>query len=301
MFARFSLALILAATLSACSSVSDRYAFWRDDAPASDASSKPNLGNVPTPPNVTDTKAEMENMRQRLEAERQNAYLASQGVVPTSSAPANSSDGWGPDASPAPEEKPAAPTYQPMPVPGQQGIVNGNVVYNYSTTSSTANQPYTYGFSPVNIRATGQNAPMNDIPSDPSITVDLSTLGLNHVSNAALDAMAANGQPVIFFKYGSSRLGAADIQKLRDLAQQINSGQQSAVIIGLASKPTGLKDSATADEVNLKMSAKRAAVVLRELVKQGVSADKLNVTAFGDTLAKGNPAQDQRVDVKFNY
>ncbi|HEY1096383.1 MAG TPA: OmpA family protein [Alphaproteobacteria bacterium] len=78
-----SLGLIASSSimLAACSSTPDRYAFWRDDAPADaseNMSTKPNLGNIPTSPDVSQARQEMQDLQTKLAADRQAAYTQAQ-------------------------------------------------------------------------------------------------------------------------------------------------------------------------------------------------------------------------------
>jgi len=66
--------IVVAALMTGCSSVPERYAFWRDDTMGTYSGVKPNLADVPAAPDVTSIKAEMNEARQRLESDRSQAY-----------------------------------------------------------------------------------------------------------------------------------------------------------------------------------------------------------------------------------
>jgi outer membrane protein OmpA-like peptidoglycan-associated protein len=313
MSARVVLSLSLALLVTACSSVNDRYAFWRDDAPRTYQGHKPNLGDVPPAPKADVTKADMDTLRTQLETERDNAYKAAGQLPPVS--------GQAPTDVVVPAAAPAAPvqtmtttttntvnTVQTMPFmtpAGPQQSFVGNVVYNYGDQHN-GSQPYAYGLSPVNIRASGQDLPPRPTAaethapsSDPSVTINWSAMGSGtHSSAAPAKFEGLGGQPVVYFKYGSARLSPSDKHALQNIVETAKN--QSVVVIGHASKPTGISDIATSREVNLKMSGTRATAVMRELARLGVSPDNINVAAYGDTTAQGNPSQDQRVDIKVN-
>ena len=301
MSARLVSAIVLALLVSACSSTSDRYAVWRDSNAGTYPGTKPNLGDVPVTPNVANAKAEMDAMRQRLEKDRDDANMAVQTLpAPTQPITMTSTSISNNDASTISDIQ-TSPLASPQPAQQNNG---GNVVYNYGTMSS--NVPYTYGYSPVNIRTAAGAMPVSHYASsDPSVSVDWSALGGNEPAyttavTSIMAPMALYGEPVLYFKYGSAQLSAHDKNNLRSIAERIKAKPNSVVIIGHASKPTGLKNPMTAQEVNLKMSTQRATAVLHQLAHLGVQPDKVNVAAYGDTMAKGIPAKDQRVDIKFN-
>ena len=73
--------LMLAMSLTACSTTPDRYAFWRDNAPAADANStaaKPNLADIPTSPNVDQARQDMKDLQTKLAADRDEATAQAQ-------------------------------------------------------------------------------------------------------------------------------------------------------------------------------------------------------------------------------
>jgi outer membrane protein OmpA-like peptidoglycan-associated protein len=322
MLLRFALCAFVALTLSACSTTPDRYAFWKDNS-APETGAKPNLADVPAAPNVADAKAEMDTMRQRLQQDRDNAYLAAQGVIPMESLDT------APPASPAPPTvsgmmepmvmddmpPPSAdgslppmdappPAYgfdpaAPMPVSG------GNVQYNYAPTPGY--ETYVYGYSPVQInrQSAYQQQASQLMAANDSVSIDFSALS-NGMPEQALSPVGMLGKPLVYFKHGSSRLGSLDKKRIADLAEQLKRQPATVVIIGHASKPTGLDDKIASEDVNLRMSAQRASVVLRELARHGVSADQVRITAQGDSSpAAPTPgltpeAADRRVEILFD-
>lgn len=299
MSVRFSSALALTLVLAACTNgaPSDRYAFWRDDSSATpQGGHKPNLGDVPAQPDVAQAKTDMEAVRQRLVEDRDAAYQA-----------------YNNDPMMNNNAAPAAPaiTSQPMAPPTPQNWSHGNVMYNYDSSSrtSTNTNPYLYGYSHVQIQQQlAQQTPPAPVYSgdDPSISIDWSALGggapqQQPVMNEPQMSTVMVGQPVVMFKYGSSQLNAHDKKTLRTIADEIKNGGKSVIVIGHASKHTGLSNVATSRTVNLKMSTHRAAAVLKELVRLGVSADKIKLAAYGDTMPTGgDDSADQRAEIVFN-
>jgi outer membrane protein OmpA-like peptidoglycan-associated protein len=191
------------------------------------------------------------------------------------------------------------------------------VQYNYGPTSSN---DYTYGLSPVQIKqlpplqaaypqqsayqqqAKAVMAKNNNISIDFSALNDGSTTTGTTVSTFGL----ASGEPLVYFNHGSARLGTLDKKRIREFAQHLKSQGTSVVLIGHASKRTGIHDPVASEDANLTISAKRAAVVLKELAKNGVKGQQVKITASGDAVANPNPADkgqeaaDRRVEILFD-
>lgn len=83
-FLRLTTLCSLAVLTSACSTTPDRYAFWRDDAPTltsrttTSQDAKPNLADVPAAPDVTQARADMQDLQKKLAADRDAAYRQAQ-------------------------------------------------------------------------------------------------------------------------------------------------------------------------------------------------------------------------------
>lgn len=321
---RFWIACSLLPLLAACQSVPDRYAFWQSNpASAADSDKKTNLGDIPAAPNVADSKAQMEAMRQRLESDRLNALRSAQGLAPmpeaapqtatVAPAPAN---GVGMD-----ELAPATPSAQaqyaavdpavaggynyggytaPVAAPAPNAWQQGHVQYNYAPDG----QSYTYGLSAIQRQQYSQiSAQANQLmAANPSVSIDLGALDEGTGPKwSGPEALARSGQAVAFFDHGSAQLKAKDRKAIRTLAEQLKQEPVSVVVVGHASKRTGINDPATSRAANLQMSAKRATSVLRELAKQGVDAKRVSVIAEGDHGArKKHEAEDRRVDLLFD-
>lgn len=347
MFTRLGLCLVLISLLSACSSVPERYAPWRDNGDTG-TGRKPNLADVPAAPNTAAAKIEMDTMRQRLEQDRNNAYLAAQGIVPINdnaiapSAPIMDSDLAPPptvnsnpllatEMRPAPvgrnpqrigdERGPIPPTTpaiipnnnsitsSALPSPNEEPsvITNSNVLYNYDPS---ANNDYTYGTTgkagqSVQVTPALQMAAGND----PSISVDWSALGGSSSPANGSAQLAYNGitlgEPVAYFAHGSATLGQKDRAAIRDLARQLKQNPQPVMLAGNSSRRTGLHNTALSRQINLRMSTKRANAVMAELVRNGVSADKIYISAYGDSIpnrrqGSATEASDRRVEVIFD-
>ncbi len=102
----------------------------------------------------------------------------------------------------------------------------------------------------------------------------------------------------IFFKHGSSRLGDGDRKILREVAEQAKFSPVDRVRIeGHASARTGVSDPVEAKIVNLKESMNRAFNVSSQLMRDGVPAEKIQTTVWGDTKNSGDEAHNRRVDI----
>lgn len=103
----------------------------------------------------------------------------------------------------------------------------------------------------------------------------------------------------IFFKHGSARLGNGDQQILRQVADQAKFSPVERVSIeGHASSRTGVSDPVEAKIVNLKESMNRAFSVSSQLMRNGVPAEKIKTTVWGDTKNEGGSEDhNRRVDI----
>lgn len=322
MLARHILVLLLGFSVIGCSSVSDRYAFWRDNNEPANTARQPNLADVPPAPNSDATISEMEQIRARLEQDRGQAYVAAQSIdTPYYSTEQNGAAGYAPtsilntpahntvidQSYPSMAEMPAPQNHSPQ----NQSWQSGNTVYMYGQQGGNSSADYVYGQSPVHIRSLpayqnmNTDVASNTISTDPSISIDLGVLGggASHASIGISDpslSFATSGKPVVFYAHGSSRLSNKDRQELRRIAEQAKNAPSNVVVIGHASQPTGHSNVMTSRKVNLDMSAKRTISVAQELVRMGVDPHKLRTTAMGDSFAGSNAQQARRVDILFD-
>lgn len=108
---------------------------------------------------------------------------------------------------------------------------------------------------------------------------------------------AADNQ--IFFKHGSARLGSGDIAKLTHIADKARFAPVSRITVeGFASRPTQAGAQTVEGSIlNLKESMNRSFAVSKNLMEQGVPAEKLKTVSWGAAKASGNDSQDRRADV----
>lgn len=318
MLARKIFVLSLAFALAGCSSVSDRYAFWRDHNEPNNTAREPNLADVPPAPNSDATINEMQQIRTRLEQDRENAVLTAQSGDTPYYHPAQQNDtmGYAPtsilnNSSQSTIIDQSYPSMFEMPAPQNQSWQSGNTVYMYGQQQNT-NPDYVYGQSPVHIRSLPayqhHDLVSNQvIQPDPSISIDLGVLGggnktdnSHHAVNHAALSFTTSGEPVVYYAHGSARLSKQDRQTLRRIANQAKETPNNVIVIGHASQETGHRNALTSRKVNLNMSVKRTLNVAEELVRMGVSPNKLRITAMGDSFSGVSPNQDRRVDILFD-
>lgn len=103
----------------------------------------------------------------------------------------------------------------------------------------------------------------------------------------------------IFFAHGFSTLGPGDRQVLRDVSEKARFAPVDRVSVeGHASSRADGRDQVTAKIVNLKESMNRAFNVSSEMMRNGVPAEKIKTTVWGDTKnTSGSEAENRRVDI----
>lgn len=110
----------------------------------------------------------------------------------------------------------------------------------------------------------------------------------------------------LYFAHGSSSLGNADRQKLRQLGDGVKrmANDVSLTVVGHASKRVdGVSDPIRKKMINFEMAQKRAEAVTRELKKSGVNPAWVRTVSKGDdepnAFAGGKPQEeaDRRAEV----
>lgn len=95
---------------------------------------------------------------------------------------------------------------------------------------------------------------------------------------------ARDGAPArVFFAHGSSTLTPSARKVLADMAAWANRTGGSIVVEGHASRRAGMTDSVGRETVNLKQSLDRAYAVSRELLRLGVTSDRIRTSGLGDS------------------
>ena len=108
---------------------------------------------------------------------------------------------------------------------------------------------------------------------------------------------------MVLFTHGGSGLGAKPRGELGGLAEGLRNYQGYVRIVGHASHRTGNMSQARHVSANFNVSVDRANVVARELVRQGVAAERLIVEAVGDARPRyyenmpGGEAENRRVEI----
>gem|GEM_PF-1880311 len=115
---------------------------------------------------------------------------------------------------------------------------------------------------------------------------EFSTLGGVSMSDSSLKLVVPGDS---LFKKGSSSLTADGIRKIADLAVVLSKHPDDSVTVAVYT------DSSGTDAKNLKLSQRRADRIKKELVKQGLSADRVMVEGKGssDPVA-ANDTEDGR-------
>jgi outer membrane protein OmpA-like peptidoglycan-associated protein len=98
----------------------------------------------------------------------------------------------------------------------------------------------------------------------------------------------------IFFPHGSSRVSATGKQVIDDV---IRRGSGMVEVVGHASARAEANDPVEKRIVNLKMSMDRAFKVSSALMRNGVPAEAIVTTAYGDTRPAGGEDVSRRVEI----
>ena len=111
---------------------------------------------------------------------------------------------------------------------------------------------------------------------------DSSTPAKNPVDAAKTDApkaeaAAAPAPLVVYFDMGSSTIRSTDNAVLDHASRAFNEGKPIVMIL------TGTADRTGDAAVNLDLSQRRAAAVLRGLIARGIPADRFQILAKGET------------------
>jgi len=103
----------------------------------------------------------------------------------------------------------------------------------------------------------------------------------------------------IFFKFGSSRLGSVDKQKISKFSEEAKFAPINHVTVeGYASRPTQAgKGTVESHILNLKESMNRSFAVSKSLMRNGLPAEKIKTVSYGSVKATGDGVYDRRVDM----
>lgn len=109
------------------------------------------------------------------------------------------------------------------------------------------------------------------------------------------------------FGHGSAHLSAADMAALRQVAQQYKKQGGVVTVVGHASSRTGEMPAVAHKIANFDVSVRRAEVVARALIKQGIPAKALYVGAVSDAepvyreVMPSGEAYNRRTEVFLNH
>ena len=120
-------------------------------------------------------------------------------------------------------------------------------------------------------------------------------------------AVAASGRAgaleTIYFKSGSSRVTAAARRKIRRAVDLVKSRSGRLVVIGHASSRTRDLDPLRHHLANFRISYDRAEAVAKELVRQGVARNMIEISAMSDSrpvfheVMPAGEARNRRVEI----
>ena len=166
-----------------------------------------------------------------------------------------------------PRENPQAPQLRPVtPYTPPAGLEQTETVYIGGSGSSGGTRVAT----PASFRS---------VPSSGSVAAEVAgTRPLSSFQGGRNSYQLASIQ----FSDGSAKLSDRDRAVLRGVVDQARRAGGTLRIIGHASSRTGANNVAQHRDANARISAERAEVVARELIRQGMKADSLYVGAVSD-------------------
>lgn len=117
---------------------------------------------------------------------------------------------------------------------------------------------------------------------------------------APMDVSSAAPEATVYFNHGSAQLSPHDQAQLRAVSEKAKFAPVSRISVeGHASKRAGTGDPVRDNIVNLKESMNRAFEVSKTMMMNGVPAEKLKTTAWGDTKPPYDGSEDKarRVEI----
>ena len=119
------------------------------------------------------------------------------------------------------------------------------------------------------------------------------------VAGGVLSPRVGQNISSVYFGYGSSKLNSESKHALISVAQTAKFAPVERVSIeGHASRKTQTSDPIKSKILNLKESMNRAQSVTQNLIENGVPAEKIKTTAWGDTKpTSGGDSANRRVDI----
>lgn len=140
----------------------------------------------------------------------------------------------------------------------------------------------------------------NSMSPNPNGAWDDGSMGMD---NGVLSPRVGQNVSSVYFGYGSARLNQENKQALSSVAETAKFAPVDRVSIeGHASRQTQTNDPVKSKVLNLKESMNRAQAVSEQLIRNGVPAEKIKTTAWGDTRPSGGgDAQNRRVDIVTGY
>ncbi|PPR62322.1 MAG: hypothetical protein CFH10_00862 [Alphaproteobacteria bacterium MarineAlpha4_Bin2] len=193
--------------------------------------------------------------------------------------------------------------------PGVERVGSPIVRQTRTTTSATpVGRPLKSPKAPP--LATPVGRPMNErtVPFQPPVAARVSSVPRGTPNTEPLAEQLKSLQVgIIYFGDGSSRLSAEDVSILRAVSDIFRQTGGKVRVIGHSSMGAQAFASSHRDSVNYRMSLKRANVVARELIRQGIPAADVDVIAQGDRApayaetSRAGAAYNRRAEIFIDY
>lgn len=297
----FSAGISLSACTTVNSVVPENLQFWSG---IGSGENSPNLADTPSSDEIQKARDDVNNLRKQLEEDRDRARRIAMGVpLPHDmNEQAATDDGskflsltqtqramWLRRNGYINGEQPSeASVIREQDLPPEY-FVPQNVIVNYDNIPDAQYQPQPYSTQANDyINSSGS---VITAPTQPSDLIDLQPIDGKY----KLNVPETKDKPVsynnteqpdglIFFEYGSSALTDADLSFLRGIADEAGNDIGPVRIVGHASAKVVAENPAAGRAKNLMMSDKRAAAVMKALVSFGIDKDRIEVSAYGDSI-----------------
>lgn len=314
--------------LPACSTVNtlvpENMQFW--DGISSFSEDSPNLNDTPSDEAIRQAREEAGELRKQLESDRDRARRLAMGLPLPDDMAEQSNANYNQEYTLLTQTQRSmwirhdnlmSGTLTPEivnPVVEQdlppEMFVPSNVVINYDIVPEAQYQPPLYAEQAKDYVQTG-NILTN--PSEISDLIDYQPIETqvptdeDSKKKSEFIPPLAYGDPagLLFFAFGSAELSDTDIAFLQDIATEIKETTGLVRIVGHASPDVKADNPAQGRAKNLMMSDRRAAGVLKMLVGFGVDKDRIEVSAYGDSIplfaieGKTPEEADRRVEIYY--
>ena len=171
-----------------------------------------------------------------------------------------------------------------------------------TTTTLPANTQFqSYPIAPLNNSAVSVAPIIQNTYNQPVAYGYGNTTGTPAMQNGV--ALTSKADVTIYFETGSSRVGAGDMSKIRQIAAAQASSGGIVKVVGHASSRTRELPVDRHMMVNLRMSQERATSVVKALIGQGVASERIMVESKSDSTPvtresmPSDEAKNRRVEI----